>query len=83
MSKRKTTSQYRKGKASSVKCESFGHIQAECANTLKKNRSLNTMLSDDERKEETDYDEGDNVDHDDIMAFNVVVDMKVTSMYKV
>lgn len=40
-------------------CEEFGHIQAECANTLKKNRLLNTTVSEDERKEDTNYNEGD------------------------
>lgn len=40
------------------------------ANTLRKNRSLNTMLSDNDIKEETDHDEGDETDLNGTMAFN-------------
>lgn len=57
--------------------EEFSYIQAEYANTLKKNRSLNTTLSNDE-KEETDFNEGN-----DTVAFTVVVDMKDTSMHRI
>ncbi|KAI5680796.1 hypothetical protein M9H77_02023 [Catharanthus roseus] len=31
-------------------CEGYGHIQAKCAHTLKKNRSMNTILSDDKKR---------------------------------
>lgn len=73
-----------KGKGIQCKeCEGFGHIQLNCANTRKKNKSLNTTLSDDERNEETDYDEGNDVDHNDTVAFNVVAGMKDTSMHEV
>ncbi|KAI5654024.1 hypothetical protein M9H77_31211 [Catharanthus roseus] len=64
-------------------CEGFGHIQAECANTIKKNSYFNTTLSDDERNEETDYDEGDETEHTVTVALNVVVDMKGTTLHGV
>ncbi|CAM8960832.1 unnamed protein product [Rhodiola kirilowii] len=43
-------------------CEGFGHIQAECANTLKKknSKSLNVSWSDDETEESTKEEETSN-----------------------
>lgn len=61
-------------------CEGFGHIQVECANTLKKNKSLNTTLSY-EDKEETDHDDEDNNEASDTMAFNAVIDLKDNSLH--
>lgn len=60
-----------------------GHIQSKYANTLKKNRPLNTTLSDDDGKGETDYDEDDDSEYIDNVAFNVVVDMKETTLHDV
>lgn len=34
------------------KCEGFGHIQADCANTLKRNKALTASWSDDENTDE-------------------------------
>lgn len=42
--------------------------------------SLNTTLIDDE-KEETDCDKGDNTQINDIISFNLVVDLKDISMH--
>ncbi|KAI5648346.1 hypothetical protein M9H77_34351 [Catharanthus roseus] len=39
-----------------TECERYGHIKVECANTLKKNRSMNTILGDDDIKSDTEDD---------------------------
>lgn len=49
---------------------------------MKKNKSLNTTLNDDE-KEEAECDEGDESEFNDTIVFNVVVDMKDTSMHNI
>lgn len=61
-------------------CEGFGHVQAECANTLKKSRSLNITLSAHERREDSVNDEDDKIEHSDSVAFNVVVNIKDTTL---
>lgn len=48
---------------------------------MKNNRSLNTTLSDDKGKEETDFDESDETKYTDNIAFNVIVDMKNTAFH--
>lgn len=56
-------------------------MQVECANTLKKNSSLNLTLSDEDKKEETDYDEEGDTNLNDTVAFIAVVYLKVTSLH--
>lgn len=58
-----------------------GYIQDEYANTLKKNRSPNTTISDEHKKEETDCDDKDDTNTNGTMAFNVVVDLKDTPLH--
>lgn len=53
-----------------------------CQHTKEKNRSLNETLSDDNKKEENNFDEGDHTDLNDTVTFNVVVDLKDTSLHK-
>ncbi|KAI5653051.1 hypothetical protein M9H77_30238 [Catharanthus roseus] len=60
-------------------CEGYSHLQVECANTLKKNRSLNTTLSDDKKKSDSEDDEED-TDSNEKLAFNVIIDLEATSM---
>lgn len=71
-----------KGKGIQCKeCEGFGHIQAECGNTLKKNRSLNTTLNNEGKKEESDCDDEDDTDSNETITFNVVVNLKERSLH--
>lgn len=51
------------------------------SNTLKKNKSLNTTLLDEDKKEETDGDDGDGTYSNEAMTFNVVVNLKATSLH--
>ncbi|KAI5667715.1 hypothetical protein M9H77_17568 [Catharanthus roseus] len=72
MKKKFDTNQNGKG----IQCreyEGYGYIQAQCANTLKKKRSMNTILSDDNKKSDTKNDEED-ADSNETLAFNVVID---------
>ncbi|KAI5676821.1 hypothetical protein M9H77_07771 [Catharanthus roseus] len=70
----------RKGKGIQCReCEGYGHIQAECANTLKWNRSMNTTLSDDDKKSDDEDDEED-TDSNETLAFNVIIDLEDTSI---
>lgn len=46
-------------------------MKVKCANTLKKNKSLNITLSDEDKKDETDCEEGDDININETMAFNV------------
>lgn len=48
---------------------------------LKKNRSLNTTLSDDDKKEEIEYDEAYETDPNGTVVFNIVVDLKDTFLH--
>lgn len=50
---------------------------------LKKNRSLNTTLSDEDKEVETDYDDEDSKESSDTMAFNAVIDLKDTSLHDI
>ncbi|KAI5654638.1 hypothetical protein M9H77_31825 [Catharanthus roseus] len=62
-------------------CEGYGHIQGECANTFKKNLSMNTTLIDnDDKKSDSENDEED-IDSNETLAFNVIIDLKDTSMH--
>lgn len=82
--KKKSYEPKQKGKGIHCReCEGFSHIQAECGNTLKKNRFLNTTLSNDEGKEETNYDEGDEIEFTETVTFNVVVYMNDTILHDV
>ncbi|KAI5683285.1 hypothetical protein M9H77_04513 [Catharanthus roseus] len=53
---------------------------AKCTYTLKKNRSLNTTHSDDDKKSDTEDDEEDR-DSNETLASNVVIDLGDTSMH--
>lgn len=44
---------------------------------------MNTILSDDERREETDYDKDDETEHTNTVAFTIVFDMKDTTLQSV
>lgn len=45
------------------------------------NRSLITTLSDEEKKEDTRYDDEDDTDPNERMTFNIVVDLKDISLH--
>ncbi|KAI5663138.1 hypothetical protein M9H77_22461 [Catharanthus roseus] len=60
--------------------EGYDHIQAEYDNTLKKNKSMNTTLDDEDKKSDTKDDEED-TDSNKTLAFNVVIDLGDTSMH--
>ncbi|KAI5681484.1 hypothetical protein M9H77_02712 [Catharanthus roseus] len=62
--------------------DGYGHIQAECANTLKKNKSLNTTLSDDDKKNDSEDDEED-TDSYETLAFNAIIDLEDACMYNI
>lgn len=49
--------------------------------TLRKNKSLNTTLSNKDKKEETDSEYEDETDINETMAFNSIVDLKDTSLH--
>ncbi|KAI5662501.1 hypothetical protein M9H77_21824 [Catharanthus roseus] len=61
-------------------CEEYCHIQAEYANTLKKNRSVNTTLSNDDKKSDS-QDGGEDTDSNEKLAFNVIIDLEDISMH--
>lgn len=48
---------------------------------MKTNKFLDTILSDEDKKEETDYDEGNKTDPNGTVAFNAIVDLKDTSLH--
>ncbi|KAI5677039.1 hypothetical protein M9H77_07989 [Catharanthus roseus] len=67
----------KKGKGIQYKeSERYGHIQAKCANTLKKNRSMNTNFNGDDKKSDSEDDEED-TDHNETLAFNMIIDLKI------
>lgn len=54
-------------------CQGFGHVQSECANTLKKqNKSYNTTLSNEETDNSSDEDEMEKINC--FIVFNVVAE---------
>ncbi|KAI5667422.1 hypothetical protein M9H77_17275 [Catharanthus roseus] len=61
-------------------CERYDHIHAECANTLKKNRSMNITLNGDDKKSDSKEDEED-TDSNETLAFNVIIELEDTSMH--
>ncbi|KAI5648338.1 hypothetical protein M9H77_34343 [Catharanthus roseus] len=66
-----------KGKPYGAECERYGHIKVECANTLKNNRSMNTILSDNDKKSDTEDDQED-IDSNETLALNEVIDLEDT-----
>lgn len=44
---------------------------------------MNTTLSDEDKKEETDYDDEEDTDPNETTAFNVMMDLKDISLYNV
>ncbi|KAI5658571.1 hypothetical protein M9H77_27364 [Catharanthus roseus] len=52
-------------------------LDTKCANTLKKSISMNTILSDDDKKSDSEDDKEDT----ETLAFNVIIDLENTSMH--
>lgn len=73
-SDRKTESSFKRNRIIQChECQEFGHIQVECANTLKRqNKSYNTTLSDEESDDSSDEEKEEN--NNTFIVFNNTVE---------